>query len=479
MVSNIVAPAQPESRGGLFKLAMALNDDKAPATPRSQPGSTRFAACHGMSVGCDREPLTGLLSRMGLANALENDQRNSRKSCTFLLAGINRLAMINEAYGIDVADELIVAISRRLNDALGPTDILGRYAGNKFGIILPDSDEDQMRKTADRLISAIGSQAIEVAAGVIPVAISIGAVVVPRKDNAAREAMLQAEEALTYARSRYVGGVHVYQASEFRATERRRNIKLSDEIVCALNDRRITIAKQPIVSATTGKVDLYECLVRMVRPNDEVVSAGEFVPVAEKLGLTRYLDHRVLGLVVASLRANPGATYSLNVSVSTALLSSEWFETLKSAVGGRPDIARRLIVEITESVAITDVEASIRFVADLRALGCRIAIDDFGAGYTSFRNLRLLNVDMVKIDGAFVKNLSSSPDDQMFVRTLIDLARNFNLTTVAEWVGSAADAELLRSWGVDYFQGFLFGQPTIDVADREIAVGENLSVISA
>ena len=95
-------------------------------------------------------------------------------------------------------------------------------------------------------------------------------------------------------------------------------------------------------------------------------------------------------------------------------------------------------------------------------MGCRVAIDDFGAGYTSFRNLQMLNVDMVKIDGTYIKGLASSPDNQIFVRTLVELAKNFNLKTVAEWVGSDEDAEILKGFGIDYFQGFHFGEPILD-----------------
>jgi EAL domain-containing protein (putative c-di-GMP-specific phosphodiesterase class I) len=120
-----------------------------------------------------------------------------------------------------------------------------------------------------------------------------------------------------------------------------------------------------------------------------------------------------------------------------------------------------MIVELTETAALHDFEESARFVSRLRDLGCRVAIDDFGAGYTSFRNLQMLRVDMVKIDGTYVKGLESSPDNQIFVRTLVDLAQNFNLKTVAEWVGSDAEAALLESFGVDYFQGFHFGEPVL------------------
>jgi EAL domain-containing protein (putative c-di-GMP-specific phosphodiesterase class I) len=124
-------------------------------------------------------------------------------------------------------------------------------------------------------------------------------------------------------------------------------------------------------------------------------------------------------------------------------------------------VARRIIVELTETAALHHFEENARFVSQLREMGCRVAIDDFGAGYTSFRNLQMLRVDMVKIDGAYVRDLSASPENQIFVRTLVDLAKNFNLKTVAEWVGSAEDAQMLESFGVDYFQGFHFGEPQL------------------
>jgi EAL domain-containing protein (putative c-di-GMP-specific phosphodiesterase class I) len=121
-----------------------------------------------------------------------------------------------------------------------------------------------------------------------------------------------------------------------------------------------------------------------------------------------------------------------------------------------------MIVELTETAALHHFEENAQFVSQLRELGCRVAIDDFGAGYTSFRNLQMLRVDMVKIDGAYVQGLCTSPDNQIFVRTLVDLAKNFNLETVAEWVSSPEDAALLESFGVDYFQGFHFGLPVLE-----------------
>ena len=121
------------------------------------------------------------------------------------------------------------------------------------------------------------------------------------------------------------------------------------------------------------------------------------------------------------------------------------------------DIARRLTIEITESAAIQDLDEAQDFVARLKDLGCRIAIDDFGAGYTSFRNIRKLHADLVKIDGSFVKDLATSPEDQIFVRMVIELARQLGLKTVAEWVQDEEAASLLRDWGCDFIQGRLIG----------------------
>jgi len=139
-------------------------------------------------------------------------------------------------------------------------------------------------------------------------------------------------------------------------------------------------------------------------------------------------------------------------------------------------ITDRLTVELTETSAIRDMEESVRFLSRLRELGCHVAIDDFGAGYTSFRNLQALVVDSVKIDGSFIRDLHDSPDNQLFVRTLVDLAKNFGLQTVAEWVGSGEDADLLRDYGVDFLQGFYIGTPELELAAADPAAAPEQNI---
>ncbi|MEQ1867840.1 MAG: EAL domain-containing protein, partial [Micropepsaceae bacterium] len=220
------------------------------------------------------------------------------------------------------------------------------------------------------------------------------------------------------------------------------------------------LAYQSIVDAKTSEAIAHECLVRISRPEGQVIAAGDFIPVAEQLGLVRRLDRRVLELSIAALKKYRGARLSLNVSGMTAS-DRPTLEAFVAYLEQHTDVVPRLIVELTETAALIDIEESMRFVSRVRAMGAKVAIDDFGAGYTSFRNLQALKVDMVKIDGSFVKGMADSRDNQIFVRTLVDLAKNFNLETVAEWVSDPREVDILRAFGVDYLQGFYFSKPEI------------------
>jgi len=216
-----------------------------------------------------------------------------------------------------------------------------------------------------------------------------------------------------------------------------------------------------VAKAGDRRPDFYECLMRVRRADGSLLGASDVVPVAERLGLVRLLDHRVLELVVDELVDAPSLQASVNVSPGSTT-DPDWWSGLGSLLHAHPGTAERLIIEITESAAIHDIDEMRGFVARVKDLGCRIAIDDFGAGYTSFRNLRKLGVDIVKIDGAFVQNIMRSEDDRAFVRTLIDLGKRLKLATVAEWVQDEQAATILQAWGCDYLQGALVGLASIE-----------------
>jgi diguanylate cyclase (GGDEF)-like protein len=419
----------------------------------------RHARDEALARLSQRDPLTGELNRThliaALAEAIEEAMR-FRSSFAFMLIGVDHLARINQAFGFDVADQLICEVARRLRTRLRGGDVLGRFSGNKFGLILKNCTVDDTSTAAGRFLAGIRDEIVPTKSGPVSVTASIGAVSLPRYARNVDEAVNRAQETLDMAKSRRHGSFALWRPNVERDAQRRVNIRVTDEIVTALNERRIVVAFEPVVEAGSRALAFHECLVRMKQDDGELLLAPDIVPVAEKLGLIRLVDHRVLELVVTELAEQPGIQLSLNISPDTTM-DPDWWASIESMMRAHPGVAERLIVEITETVAIQDLDDVRGFVTRLKNFGSRIAIDDFGAGHTSFRNLRKLGVDIVKIDGAFVQNIARSADDRAFVQTLIDLSRRLGIKTVAEWVQDEESAGMLRDWGCDYIQGRLIG----------------------
>jgi diguanylate cyclase (GGDEF)-like protein len=410
-----------------------------------------------------RDELTGHLNRNSLrAELTEAIERANREEhhCAFLVASIDRLAMINDSYGFGAADEVIVAVGERLSRSLRSSDVIGRTAGNKFGVILKNCTDQEIVIVADRLRAGVRGSVIETRAGQVAATSSVGAVWLPSGASSSQEAMLRAEEALERARRDGRDGFTMYRNSPQREGARLRLMSMADEIAAALKDKRLVFAYQPIVNARTREATEYECLLRMVREDGSIVAAGQFIPAAEQLGLVRLVDRYALEMAVATLYAHRDVTLSVNVSGTTSC-DIAWLQSFVDYVRENVSIADRLVIELTETAALNHFEENAQFVSQLREVGCRVAIDDFGAGYTSFRNLQMLRLDTVKIDGTYIAGLVNSPENQIFVRTLVGLAKSFNLKTTAEWVGTEEEAVLLESFGVDSFQGYYFGEPAL------------------
>jgi EAL domain-containing protein (putative c-di-GMP-specific phosphodiesterase class I) len=294
-------------------------------------------------------------------------------------------------------------------------------------------------------------------AGPVWALLSIGAVVLPRHASDPATAITRAEEALAQARKQPFDGFAIYQPSRERLSERVSNARFGSILVRSLKEGRLRLAFQPVIDPQTRVPVFHEGLLRLADPAGEALPADRVIAVAEKLGLVRLIDKAVVELAVATLDAHPGARISINISGTTAT-DPRWFPEITAILARNGRAAQRLIVEITETVALGDLQDTTRFVRQLKELGVMVAIDDFGAGYTSFRNLRAMPIDMLKIDGTFCRDLAANADNRYFVRALIDLARAFGLRTVAEWVETEADAELLSAWGIDLMQGKLFGE---------------------
>ena len=408
--------------------------------------------------------LTGKMNRFHLTEVLETTFKQAvaqRNSCGFMLVAIDNLARINESYGFDVADEAISAVAKRLRAKMRGGDQLGRFSGNKFGVILNNCTPDDMEKAAERLVAGVRDDVIRTGAGPVAVTVTVGGVTAPRHAANVQEILARAQETLDRAKAKRPGSFQVYRPNVEREALRRENVRSADDIVNALNERRILLAFEPVVETASRRPAFHECLMRIRRADGAIVTATEVIPIAERLGLVRLLDHRVLELLVSEMAAVPNLHASVNVAPASTT-DPDWWSTLGALLRANSGVAERLTIEITESAAIHDVEDTRGFVTRVKDVGCRIAIDDFGSGYTSFRNLRKLGVDILKIDGAFVQNLMRTADDRAFVQALVDLARRLGLKTVAEWVQDEEAAVMLREWGCDYIQGRLIGLATAE-----------------
>ncbi len=412
----------------------------------------------------NHDALTGQYNRIRLREALgqtvEATIRRNRQG-GFLLVGLDKLNIVADVYGDETADTIVLAVAQRIEQCLRVGDIVGRVGFDRFAVILSDCSEQQVTAIADRFLATIRDTAVTTSNGPMYVTASIGATVFPTCAKNVREVVGQADNALRSARRL---GCDCYL--EFRDIPNHRiperpDLIIAEQVKQALRDDRLVLAYQPIVSAHNGTPEFYEGLVRMLDEDGQPIPAGVFVPIVEQMGLMRLVDRKVLDVGITVLKENPEISLSINVSGMTAV-DPVWLHQLHEHLEARPDVAPRLILEITETVALDDIADSSRFVRSLNEFGCRVALDDFGAGYTSFRHLRGLNVDLVKIDGSFVRDLPTNQDNQLFVRTLINLAKGIGLKTVAEWVENEAEAELLRGEKVDYLQGWHYGKPTIE-----------------
>lgn len=445
------ANGQPNYAEGVIRI-MDQKPHQRHADPRSGhvPASASSAAPHSLDRGRLADGITAMLARAALTG----------RPGAFAIATIDNLSAINDAFGFDAGNAVIAGVADRLAAGLPEDALLFQVSSHKFGIVLADMDQLALAVIAERLRREVRNQVIDTVAGPISATLSLGGIIAPDQAQTLSQVIGGAMQALDEARTRARDCFVAYEPRPERDTRRKRNYATADEIVSALNERRMVLALQPIVWAGTGLTAFHEALLRIERADGTLVPAGAFILDAEQLGLCHLVDHRVAELSVQLLRADADLQISMNVSAQTAV-GEEWVHTLSSLVHGDRAILSRLTVEVTETAAIKDLDQCVQFVDALKDLGCRVAIDDFGAGYSSFRNLKALGVDMVKIDGSFVRDCANNPSDQMFIKTFIELARNFELETVAEWVTDQQTAALLSAMGVTYLQGYYFGEPEV------------------
>ena len=388
----------------------------------------------------------------------ENIQRViiDHSSGALLVVSISNLAMIINAYGHDTSEIVMHDLMRKIEAILNPQDTAYRIQRDQIGIIATGSYPEDTATLATRIHTIIQNFGRDHFATVsLYIMGAIGSVNFPAESSSAHDALDKAYVAVNSMQSL---PHRTYDTTRVEADQCRQQMGLANYLFKAYKEQRLRLAYQPIIHSKTGKATHHEALLRLVNQSGKISSAGPLIPVAEKMGLIDIIDTMVMEMVINELRLSPDIQLAFNVSNMTTE-DPVWLDHLSRLLRETPEVAPRLIVEITETAVLRDLRRTAFFVASIQSMGCQVALDDFGSGYTSFRQLKALSVDIVKIDGVFIKDLAQSADNQFFVKTLLDFAQGFGLTTVAEFVENGEITKILMDMGVDYMQGYYFGKP--------------------
>lgn len=381
----------------------------------------------------------------------ELEEAASQANRLFMLISFPRLDAINRIDGFEAGDAHLEAAYQALVDKVL---VCGRYAGGKLGAVAEVTSETDALDMAADLFEIAACAGVETHVG----GAWSGNV---RPMGAKRRAALSA---LDQSRKSGPCGVAVRVLKDGAKND---ELSLAKDALAMIRAGAASIALQPVVDAQTpGRVMFREALIRLVRPNGEEIAAGAFMPTLSAMGMTAEVDLAVLDNAATMLAEDPSARISVNVAADT-LTGSTWRDRILDIALRKPDVAERLIIEVSEETALCHISAARDLFTLIRRCGVTLALDDFGAGTTSFSHLRDARFDMVKIDGSLIHGIDNSPGDQALVAGMADIGRRLDMMVIAEFVETAQEARVLRKLGVDGFQGYLFGRPTLVWSDGE------------
>jgi diguanylate cyclase (GGDEF)-like protein/PAS domain S-box-containing protein len=414
------------------------------------------------------DPLTGLQNRASFAAQLEAHADIVRRygaDGALLLLDLDHFKYINDTLGHQAGDQLIGRVAAVLSGRLRTSDVLARLGGDEFAVLLPRADAATAQIVAEGLLEALRAERIAVPrTREQAVTASIGVAMFEEGDTASGEDVLVCADLAMYdakeaGRNRFA----VYTPGEPAQGRMRGRITWAERIRVAIEDERFVLVAQPIVDLTDGRVSQFEVLLRMRDDRGQMILPGAFLATAERLGLIQQIDgltvtaalrafalHNGRGKLLPNIEINLSGA-SIGDPLILALIERELAET-----GLDPN---RVIFEITETAAIANIAKAREFSQQLARLGCRFALDDFGAGFGSFYYLKHVRFDVLKIDGEFVRDCCSSLTDRMVIQAVVGIAHGLEKQTVAEHVGDAQTVGLLRDMGVDSGQGFYLGRP--------------------
>ncbi|MBI3902658.1 MAG: EAL domain-containing protein [Nitrosomonadales bacterium] len=415
-----------------------------------------------------RDPLTNLYNRRKFEEFLDYEiLRAARHTRPFsvIMIDIDNFKYINDTYGHPIGDMVIKELAILLTSNLRRGDVLARLGGDEFALILPETPAAMGLQAANKLHQALKGREFELPVGRIRVTASFSMVSYP-EDGQTRESIYSSMDVVLYKAKRH-GKDQVMTAETDQDRSMMEIFRQGDFLRNAMHEGRIESFLQPIVDVRSGKVVAFESLAR-IRDGERVYAAGEFIEVAEELGMAKELDQVVFRKALEHLgklvREHSEAKMFFNLS-ARSFNDIEWMRSIPAMVQQRGITCDKIVLELTEREALPHLTQVKVTIDELRQSNIAFALDDFGSGFSSFLYLKYLAVDYVKIEGSFVRQIAVDDRDRIMVQHIHEMAHEFGLKTVAEFVEDEATSKMLAEIGVDYAQGYYYGRPAAPPED--------------
>lgn len=418
----------------------------------------------------EHDPLTGLLNRRGLHHALADavaEGGRSGGSLTLLFIDLDDFKYTNDTFGHGVGDDVLRRVAQALAAQLQPGERLARIGGDEFALLSPGRDAAAAARLAPRLVQAVSRLPVDARGHELRLGCSVGVAVFPDDAATSDGLMVCADLAMYEAKRVGKNGWAAYRHDAERTNSESAHLRWNARLTRAIDEQRFCLQFQAVHHADGAGVAHYEALLRLPDEAGDgtLVAPGEFVPHAERSGRIRPIDRWVLAACIRALALAPDdVRVAANLS-ARSISDRSLPDHVRALLAEHGVDGRRLLIEITETSTLGDPQAAGEMIARLRALGCSVHLDDFGAGFASFAHLKLLPVDGIKIDGSYVRGLVHQHENRALVSAMVALARALGMTTVAEHVEDEPTLHALRALGVDLVQGFLFDRPrSVDLA---------------
>ena len=429
----------------------------------------------------DRDPLTGLLNRRSFTEALESTINNcGNNELRLLYIDLDNFKLVNDLSGHQEGDKALVDIAKTLTKNTREGDLVARLGGDEFVVVLTGANPIDQQNWCDRLVSRlltvsdIGQQSAKVSC-------SIGVACFPADGQTAETLLAAADEAMYEAKRagrNACRGANANSNAGLHSEEKVQTMLWSDRTNHALRNNGFKVFLQGVHVASTKAIHHYEALIRMVDPENPFVffNPAEFIVRAEASGKIQQIDRWMLKTCVDLLANYPDAP-AIAVNISGNSMSSPDIvdfvrgTLLAAKVGGE-----RLHLELTETTAVSDIGIAQKTVVALKALGCKVCLDDFGSGFASIAYLKQIPADYVKIDGLFIKNLGIDAENQVLLKAIIEIAKQSERLTVAEWIEDAAMLQSVCDYGVDLVQGYHLSRPMPAASVLEVRATESTAL---